>query len=314
MSAKEDLDKDILATLTEEELAALEESAEEEQQAGGQADTDDDDDIDTDTDADADVEGAGAQPVEGAEAAAPAGVSQPAKVPATADSDADVGFEPAKPRTATTYRASLPADHADQVAALSTEESALADQFKAGDIDFDEFRAKTAELNQRRLELSHAEVKAEISQEMNAQTAEQVWHDTIAGFMAKVATSEGGIDYAKDAAKQRDLDTFVKVLASDDANEDKSMEWFLAEAHKRVQALHGIGGKMPDPTPGGGKPEPRRADLSALPATLAQVPGADGPGDIGDEFADIDRLDGMELEDAIAKMSPAQREKYLAAA
>jgi hypothetical protein len=40
------------------------------------------------------------------------------------------------------------------------------------------------------------------------------------------------------------------------------------------------------------------------------VPGADGPGDVGGEFADVLSLDGMEYETAIARMSPAQREKF----
>jgi hypothetical protein len=32
---------------------------------------------------------------------------------------------------------------------------------------------------------------------------------------------------------------------------------------------------------------------------------------VAGEFADIEALDGMEYEDAIARMSPAQREKFL---
>ena len=55
----------------------------------------------------------------------------------------------------------------------------------------------------------------------------------------------------------------------------------------------------------------RKPPVDAAPKTLAQVPGSDGPGDVGSEFADIEALDGMEYEDAIARMSPAQREKFL---
>ena len=47
--------------------------------------------------------------------------------------------------------------------------------------------------------------------------------------------------------------------------------------------------------------------------TLAQVPGSDGPGDVAGEFADVLALDGMEYEAAIARMTPAQRERFLRA-
>jgi hypothetical protein len=40
------------------------------------------------------------------------------------------------------------------------------------------------------------------------------------------------------------------------------------------------------------------------------VPGGDGPGDVEGEFAHLDALEGEALESAIAKMSPAQREKF----
>ena len=34
------------------------------------------------------------------------------------------------------------------------------------------------------------------------------------------------------------------------------------------------------------------------------------PGDVGSEFADVLSLDGMEFEQAIARMTPAQRERF----
>jgi hypothetical protein len=93
------------------------------------------------------------------------------------------------------------------------------------------------------------------------------------------------------------------------------MEWFLAEAHKRVMALRGAANvSAPAPTPAVDRKAEaaaaRKPRMDAVPATLAQVPGADGPGDVGGEFADVLSLDGMEYETAIARMSPAQREKF----
>ncbi len=54
-------------------------------------------------------------------------------------------------------------------------------------------------------------------------------------------------------------------------------------------------------------------DEGADPAIAAQVPGSDGPGDVdGNEFSDVDRLTGDTQEAAIAKMSAAQRDRYMA--
>jgi hypothetical protein len=182
-------------------------------------------------------------------------------------------------------------------------------KFKGGDIDFDQYQIEAAALAKSERALDEIRFKASLSQEMTAQTAEQQWAFTVQRFMSATAKAEGGIDHAKDAEKNADLDLFVKALARDEKNSDKPAEWFLNEAHKRVQAMHGITTK-PGPTPP--TPNSRKPPIDAAPKTLAQVPGGDGPGDVdGNEFADIDRLTGEAQEAAIAKMSPSQRERYM---
>jgi hypothetical protein len=160
--------------------------------------------------------------------------------------------------------------------------------------------------------LTIARTKAEIAQEMNAQTAEQQWRSTVERFLD---TSAAALDYRKDSEAMADLDGFVKMLAGREAHARQPMEWFLAEAHKRVMALRGAAkDPAPQPTPAVDRKAEaaaaRKPRMDAVPATLAQVPGADGPGDVGGEFADVLSLDGMEYETAIARMSPAQREKF----
>lgn len=211
-----------------------------------------------------------------------------------------------------TYRAQLPSDYDAQLNDLKHEFSALAEKFKQGDIDFEEYQAATDQLADRRDALTSLRTKAEISREMQEQSAEQEWQWTIRRFVAKTAREEK-IDYQSDEAKRNDLDAFVKVLAANPANAKKDGDWFLNEAHRRVKALHGIAETPAQKSSPPSKPDApvsRRPRLEAVPKTLASVPGSDGPGDIGDEFADIDKLDGVALERAIARMSPQQREKY----
>lgn len=309
------LPSDALAMLTDEEREAIESSdltpeeiaamkaianGDEQPAAAAAAESGDDDDDDND-DGDDDAPAAGAT-----EAAAAPAAPEPAAAPAPS----------ASPR----YQASLPADYENKVADLAGREAELKRAFRAGEIEFDDFESKRDELLREREALTIARTKAEISQEMTAQTAEQQWANTVNGFLASVAAlspEQGGIDYRKDAEKAADLDTFVKTLAGRQENSDKPMEWFLQEAHRRVRALHNLAAApaaAPAPAPAPAKPASRKPDLSSVPTTLAQVPGGDGPGDVSGEFADVLSLEGEEYEAAIARMTPAQRDRFLRAA
>jgi len=196
---------------------------------------------------------------------------------------------------------------------VADREAELKRAFRAGELEFDEFETQRDELQREREGLTIARAKAEIASEMQAQTAETQWRTTVERFLD---TSAAALDYRKDSEAMADLDGFVKVLAGRDANADKPMEWFLQEAHKRVMALHGgnaAPAPAPAPSPAAAKNQAaaaRKPRLDEVPATLAQVPGGDGPGDIGGEFADVLSLDGLEYEAAIARMTPVQRERF----
>lgn len=323
MSAVVDsLDKDVFATLTAEEQAAIKdheytpaELAAIKNIAGDAGADGNDDAGDDGGDAD-EVLDANGNPV-AVEAkvdtpAAPAGdVTKPAEA-----ADQDPAPVP-QAQAAPVFVAKLPEDYQARVDALNDKATAIRQQFKDGEIDLDTFDAKNAELQTERDDLVVLRAKAEISKDMTAQSAEDAWRTTVNTFFSTVKTA-GGPDYIADEARRNDLDMFVKALANDEKTADKPMSWFLTEAHKRVQALHGEAAPAPKPAPDAGKPKDalaearakRTPNLETAPRTLAQVPGADGPGDVGSEFAHLDALEGDALESAIARMSPAQREKY----
>lgn len=271
--------------LTEDEVDAIKTRSHKE----GEVSTDDDDD---DGDEDDGEEGAAAGAEEGAQ------------------TDEGDGEEAPPERERRSYRATLPEGYDEKVAAVAQESDALADRFKAGDIDFDEYRAEAAKLDSRRDELAAAKLKAEISAEMEDQSAERQWQDEIDALVSRAAKDDK-VDYRNDPEKQRDLDVFVRVLAADATNASRPMRWFLDEAHKRVKALHGLlPAQKSEQSQPPSKPAPRKPNLAAVPKTLANIPGGDGPGDIADEFSGADGLEGLDFEAAIAKMSPAQREKF----
>jgi hypothetical protein len=303
------LDADALATLTPEERAAIEspdmspDELQAMQRLADSADGDDDGDEGDEGDEgddDDDDDDAADDPAAGAAADA-------AAVPAAADADAGVADRTAaQPR----YDARLPADYDAKVQDLADREAEIKRQFRSGEIEFDEFEAQRSTLLIEREALTIARTKAEISQEMTAQTAEQQWRSTVNTFL-DATTLAGGPNYRTDAEKMGDLDLFVKTLAARPELANKPAEWFLAEADRRVRALHGL--TTPEPPradPVADATARRRVDPSAAPRTLAQVPGSDGPGDVGSEFADVDALEGDALESAISRMTPAQREKF----
>lgn len=287
------MDKDLAATLTPEELEAInstedipgEDVESLKALAAGAEDDDDEDDSPNES----------APPVEGA---APAQEAPPQEPPKAEEA-------PAQKAEAFKYKAELPANFEETLADLSEREADLKQKFRDGDIEFDEFEESRAAIIAEREKLNTARIKAEISQEMTQQTAAQQWQNTVNSFLSDVSKE---VDYKNDADKAADLDQFVKVLANNPKNSDKPMDWFLSEAHKRVKALYDIG--APQATPPVDTKQNRKPPLDAAPKTLAQVPGGDGPGDVSGEFAHLDALEGDDLEMAIAKMTPAQREKF----
>lgn len=304
------LDADTLATLTPEEREAIEsaEMSPEElaamQRIAGS--DDDDDDTDDDTDAGNDDDG---NDDDGNDVAAAAGAASNAAADGGAAAAAARPAAQAPDAAAPRYEAKLPDDFDQKVKTLADREAELKRQFRTGEIEFDEFEEQRSQLLTEREALTIARTKAEISQEMTAQTAEQQWKTTVNRFLD--AAAKDGLDYRGDAAKMGDLDLFVKTLAQRAEYADKPPEWFLQEADRRVRALYGMS------TPQARRSDPvadatarRRVDPADAPRSLAQVPGSDGPGDVAGEFADVDALEGDDLEMALARMTPAQREKY----
>ncbi len=296
-----------LATLTPEEREAIQESEYSEAELAamskiaGESDGPDDDDDEGDDEGDDDAaDASAAAPVEGKAAPVETSVEPVAEPPKAPEPSGD--FTPQ-------YDAKLPQDFDAQVKALADQQAELKRRFQEGELDFEAYEVARDELVGQREALTVARAKAETFTELNAQTQAQRWQNAVMSFAARTA-AEGAVDYRKDEAKARDLDVFVRTLAADPANADKAHDWFLTEAHKRVLALHDIRPQAKAPEPAKGKPPSRTPPVAAVAPSLANVPGGDGPGDVGSEFADIDALDGTDLEAAIARMTPAQRERY----
>lgn len=293
MSAEHD--DDLLDTLTPEERAAMADSDLDEddlevvKKIAGEASDEDDDEDDDEGDDDA-------PPQEGKAAEPPAADNTPYGEPAD---------EPVQAAVVPRYEAQLPSDYDDQIRALKERDAELRQRFKDGEIDIDERDAGLAELAEQRELLLIQKATAETLAKINEQNQHQAAAEHEARFIER--TKADGIDYTN-PRNVRLFNTMLEELTEEHGT--KGRDWLWAEAHKAVLRARGIQ-RQASADPVAEAKQSRKPPVDAAPKTLAQVPGSDGPGDVGDEFADVLALDGTDFEDAIARMSPAQREKFL---
>lgn len=328
-------DQDLLDTLTDEERAAMGDddipAGDREALAAIAGDsppadtaTDEEDDGQDDEDDEGDDDGSDGGDAGAAEAgAADAGAAEAAQAGAADAADTGAADTVAQADEAdddgpTLYNAQLPADYKEKWDGLAARVSDVQAKFNEGEIDLAERDAQLAQLQDERDSLLMVRARIESLQEADQRAVEAHWNNQIKALFKQAKAEPGAIDYAKDQAKAADLDLFIKQLANRPENESKSGAWFLAEAHKRVKALHGIASAADPAAAARTKQETlakakasRKPPIDAVPENLAGVPGGDGPGDVASEFADIEALEGQAYEDAIARMTPAQREKFL---
>lgn len=266
---------------------------------------------------------------EKAEADAKAKDEADAKAKADADARARADADVDEPLIST-YRAEPPENYDAQVKALNERKAAATAKFKANEIEVEEMLAAHNEIDADRKKLDEQKLKAEISAEQQEQASQQRWLWEVNRFMRNVQKHEG-VDYKGSNILNAALDAEVKRLANDEANKDKSGDWFLEQAHESVKKALGITGKKPAGEDKGAaaaaeaeaeakkkaaEAERRKqadANRDKLHRGLGGLPAAGGgggePGGEG-EFAHLDGLGGMELEYAVAKLTPEQQDRY----
>jgi hypothetical protein len=200
------------------------------------------------------------------------------------------------------------------VQTIEAEIQALKDRWNEGDdLDLDEYTEQLAALQEKRADAKADLAQAENKIILNEQAQKQAWLNSIEAFKRGPALKDG-VDYDKDPAKMAEWDRAVRFLATDPANADKDGQWFLSEAHAMVKARFGIGAGKSSQT----VTDPTREAINARRAKggervphLAQMPQAGAEAVDQGEFSHLDKLSGLALERALARMSPEQQERYL---
>ena len=305
MSNEKFSDKD-MAGLSEEERAAI--TAEEETPAPVAAGDDDPTfgaDVGAAT-ADTTAVDAAATP---ATPATPAAAATPAAdIDTTAAGERDTPFVPS-------YRINGPENFEATQTALNGERSALTAKFKEGEISVEELLDGQKVVDDKLFALREHQFAADLTTALDERGSEQRWKMEQDDFM------DSHKQYVENRLLRSALNTAVKDIADKEENASRSGKWILNEAHKAVQASMGV---ITTPAQSlttaevaaaaAAKAAGRKPDLSLVPKTLANLPAADIQATGGDEFAHLDKLEGLELETALAKLTPDQESRYLRAA
>lgn len=299
------------ALLTPEELAAIHDGdvSEDEKAAmaklAAMAPAEDDDDTPPAPSGDEDPGSTDPAPAPDATTEPPA-TATPA--PAPAAEVVEVAKAPAP-----VYQVVLPDDFEQRQQDVNGKLADLRQKFRTGEIEVDQYEVERDALSAQLNELTSLQTKAEIAREMQQQARHQEINTSLTAVMAQAKAD--GIDY-NDPKNAVMFDRYANFLAGDPDFAGKTVAQIHAEAHKNVlQRLGKVAAPaaQPAPTVAPVAPTPRKTPIDAAPKTLAQVPGADDANtDVGGgEFAQLDSMDGLELEDALARMPKAQREQYL---
>lgn len=207
-------------------------------------------------------------------------------------------------------------DYAEVLLASTTKQAELEAQLKDLAERFDDGELEDAEYNieVRKVEraIARVEAKMELAEEqIEAQNAAAEanqaklmaqWEKAQVDFFAKPENKA----IAEDDAMFNSLDVHVKKILA--AGNTPIADVLDLAKHNLLAGIAKITGqKVPDAPKPSTKP---KAPQVELPPTLGNIPSAIPNAD-GDEFGYIDKLSGRKYEDAVAKLTPEQHERYL---
>jgi hypothetical protein len=127
----------------------------------------------------------------------------------------------------------------------------------------------------------------------------QMWEKTVKAFFKHSAAE--GTDYQASRPLMAALDAEVRAIAAE--KPDMDGDQILAEAHKSVMSQFGRAAPA--------KKADQKPDLSRIPPSIGGAPAAETASTGSSEFAYLDKLSGMALEDAMARLTPAQQDRLL---
>lgn len=193
-----------------------------------------------------------------------------------------------------------PADADAKLQEIADKKDALLTQFDDGDITARDYQKQLDSLNREERQIERDVHEAKLAEKLEQQRLQNDWTSTCNAFVESHAI------YKDNPRLYRALDAEVRELAAKPETASWSGQKFLDEAHKNLKQAFGF--QEADNT----TKQPRRD----LPPNLAKVPAAEVNDTDGGRFAVLDRMassDPIAYEEALNKMSQAERDAYLSA-
>jgi hypothetical protein len=206
-----------------------------------------------------------------------------------------------------------PADIDQQITATRQEQRALAAKFDAGDLS-------GAEYEEQRQALEDKVVDLRFTKERAGQSYDARKHDFIQSTVPDFLTAHPQFvppnpEVEGDTGNKafQLLDTQVRILQATKYKTDPFHPDLIGEAYEAlVGAASDLTGHAPAAKPGKKETVPKANGEREIPPSLGTLPaaGEDNLSD-GGRFAHLDRLNGEAFENALAALSPADRDRYL---
>lgn len=185
------------------------------------------------------------------------------------------------------------------------------------DMDAKEYLAQSRLITEETSNINADVREATFVANANKTFAVNSWQQSVNDFVATNDEFQTGI-------MQGALNAALNELYGDEANIGSSHNWYLQTAANAVRdqitPAQAAADNPSDASPNSkavaaAKAATAKADdaKGKLPKTLSDVPISDDSGTGKDKFADIDSLDGVELEAALAGMTKEQEQEYLRA-
>lgn len=305
--------------MTPEELALLTP----EEREGFEEDNDDEPELDaegnpvvaaeTEEEEEDDAEAIAAAALEAAKEKAPsrddgkAAEAAQALLDAAAEADATVDAPRVQP--VPLIRAEVPADIEAQKTAIETQRDEIAQKFEDGDMTAREFQAENRKLDKQDNDLDWLVRKAELSAETTQAQTEATWYKSTSDFLADHP------EIMKNELVYNAFDAVVRKITGDKANHGLSDRKQLEKAHAEWAEALGITVDPAAKPAADKKPAVAAKAKRDLPPNLGTVPAATASETDDGKYAALDRLietDPLAYEAALAKMTPAESDAYLA--
>ena len=217
---------------------------------------------------------------------------------AAAAAEAEKNAEPVTPRPRGAVEATLPDDYDDQVKANAAARKELRAKYNDGDITFEEYEDQSEQLNDKRQDLRDLKFKADLAQESSEQALINHWVSVINPFTAAHP------ELSEDDVSKSAFDTYLRQTTAPVMNAGG------LPGQAEIDKAYAMWCKRFNFTPAGGQQQTTTAKRDIkVPPTLGGLPAASATSVEDGKLAAIQRLSGVEYEEALAKLSPAELEQ-----